>query len=281
LKKDKVKYNFAVKSKEELDRLSHEELLNYVKNLQDNLIQEKPPKNSNNSSIPSSIEIANPKKKGKNQSLRQKSDRLAGGQKGRVGVTLNQSDTPDEIEEIPFTITSCKKCGESLTDTVSKLKERRQVLDIKLSSIDTQIKEYQSFSKICSVCGYDNHDNSFTKGITPNISYGSNITAMVSYLSVSQYMAHKRIVSLLSDLFNINIAEGTINSLLKKASKLSQTEIQKITTALESASLVGIDETGCKINSSKHWHWTFQNTTNTLVVVDKSRGTKVINKNIC
>jgi len=67
LKKDKVKYNFAVKSKEELDRLSHEELLNYVKNLQDNLIQEKPPKNSNNSSIPSSIEIANPKKKGKNQ----------------------------------------------------------------------------------------------------------------------------------------------------------------------------------------------------------------------
>jgi hypothetical protein len=278
LKKDKVKYNFAVKSKEELDRLSHEELLNYVKNLQDNLIQEKPPKNSNNSSIPSSIEIANPKKKGKNQSLRQKSDRLAGGQKGRVGVTLNQSDTPDEIEEIPFTIASCKKCGESLTDTVSKLKERRQVLDIKLSSIDTQIKEYQSFSKICSVCGYDNHDNSFTKGITPNISYGSNITAMVSYLSVSQYMAHKRIVSLLSDLFNINIAEGTINSLLKKASKLSQTEIQKITTALESASLVGIDETGCKINSSKHWHWTFQNTTNTLVVVDKSRGTKVINK---
>ena len=53
MKKDKVKYNFAVKSKEELDRLSREELLNYVKNLQDNLIQEKPPKNSNNSSIPS------------------------------------------------------------------------------------------------------------------------------------------------------------------------------------------------------------------------------------
>jgi len=90
-------------------------------------------------------------------------------------------------------------------------------------------------------------------------------------------MAHKRIVSLLSDLFNVNIAEGTINSLLKKASKLSSLEIQKITTALESASLIGIDETGCKIDASKHWHWTFQNSTNTLVVVDKSRGTKVIN----
>ena len=276
MKKNKIKYNFAVKSKEELNRLSHDELLKYVKDLQDNLIQEKPPKNSINSSIPPSVEIVNPKSKGKNQSLRKKSDKSAGGQKGRIGITLKQSDTPDEIEEVPFKIEQCKKCGESLIDTVAKLKEKRQVLDIELSSIDTQIKEYQSFSKICPLCGYDNHDNSFAKGVTPNISYGSNITAMVSYLSVSQYMAHKRIVSLLSDLFNVNIAEGTVNSLLKKASKLSSSEIQKITTALESASIVGIDETGCKVNASKHWHWTFQNTTNTLVVVDKSRGTKVI-----
>ena len=91
-------------------------------------------------------------------------------------------------------------------------------------------------------------------------------------------MAHKRIVSLLSDLFNVNIGEGTINSLLKKASKLSEVEIQKITTVLENASVVGIDETGCKINSSKHWHWTFQNSANTLIVANKSRGTTVINQ---
>ena len=278
MKKDKIKYNFAVKSKGELDKLSHEELLRYVKNLQDNLIQEKPPKNSNNSSIPPSVEIVDPKKKAKNQSLRKKSDKSVGGQKGRVGITLNQSDIPDEIETIPFTIKSCKKCEEPLEDTIAKLKEKRQVLDIKLSSITTKIKEYQSLSKICSACGYDNHDNSFAQGVTPNISYGSNITAIVSYLSVSQYIAHKRIVSLLSDLFNLNIAEGTINALLKKTSLLSATEVKKITKTLEKASIVGIDETGCKVNGSKHWHWTFQNATNTLVVVDKSRGTKVINK---
>jgi len=277
VKDSKIKYQFSIKSESELEKLSHEELLKYIKNLQKNIKQEKPPKNSNNSSIPPSIEIVDPKKKGKNQSLREKSDKSAGGQKGRVGTTLKQSDTPDEIEEVLFKTDNCKKCGESLTDTVAKLKEKRQVLDLKLSSIETKIKEYQSFSKICPACGYDNHDNSFAKGVTPNISYGSNITAIVSYLSVSQYMAHKRIVSLLSDLFNVNIAEGTVNSLLKKASTLSEVEIQKITTALESASIVGIDETGCKINSSKHWHWTFQNSANTLVVVNKSRGIAVIN----
>ena len=277
MKNSKIKYQFSIKSESELEKLSHEELLKYIKNLQRNIKQEKPPKNSNNSSIAPSSEIIDPKKKGKNQSLRQKSDKTAGGQFGRVGVTLQQSDSPDEIEEVPFKIDNCKKCGESLTDTFAKLKEKRQVLDLKLSSIDTKIKEYQSFSKICPSCGYDNHDNSFAKGVTPNISYGPNITAVVSYLSASQYMAHKRIVSLLSDLFNVNIGEGTINSLLKKASKLSEVEIQKITTALESASIVGIDETGCKIDSSKHWHWTFQNSKYTLVIANKSRGTTVIN----
>ena len=69
MRKSKVKYQFSIKSESELEQLSHDELLDYIKNLQKNIVQEKPPKNSNNSSIPSSAEIVNPKPK-KNQSLR-------------------------------------------------------------------------------------------------------------------------------------------------------------------------------------------------------------------
>jgi len=272
----KVKYQFSIKSKDELDKLTHDELLKYVKDLQDNLVQEKPPKNSNNSSIPSSTEIANPKPK-KNRSLREKSDRNSGGQKGRKGVTLKQSDTPDEIVPLSYTLTSCRKCGFDLSATVAKLKEKRQVLDLKLSSLSKKITEYQSFSKTCPSCGYENHDNSFTSSVTPNISYGSNITAIVSYLSVSQYMSHGRVVSLIKDLFHLDISEGTITTLLAKASKLSQKEIATIKETLQKASIVGIDETGCKIGTQKHWHWAFQNSENTLIVANKSRGTAVIN----
>jgi len=272
----KVKYQFSIKSKDELDKLTHDELLKYVKDLQDNLVQEKPPKNSNNSSIPSSKEIVNPKPK-KNKSLREKSDRKSGGQEGREGVTLKQSDTPDEIIPIAYTLTTCKKCGFDLSSTVAKLKEKRQVLDLKLSSINKKITEYQSFSKKCPSCGYENHNSSFASSVTPNISYGSNITAIVSYLSVSQYMSHKRIMSLLKNLFHLNISEGTITTLLAKASRLSQGEIDTIKETLQKASIVGIDETGCKIDAQKHWHWTFQNSENTLIVANKSRGTAVIN----
>ena len=272
----KIKYQFSIKSESELEQLSHEELLKYIKDLQKNITQEKPPKNSNNSSIPSSTEIANPKPK-KNQSLRKKSDKKSGGQKGREGVTLKQSDAPDEIVPLSYTLTSCKKCGFDLSSVVAKLKEKRQVLDLKLSSINKKITEYQSFSKICPSCAYENHDNNFDLSVTPNISYGSSITAIVSYLSVSQYMSHKRIMSLLKNLFHLDISEGTITTLLAKASKLSQKEIETIKETLQKASIVGIDETGCKIDAKKHWHWTFQNSESTLIVANKSRGTAVIN----
>jgi transposase-like protein len=277
LKKNIVKYQFSLKTKEELANLTHEELLKYVNDLQDNSIQEKPPKNSNNSSISPSSEIVPPKKQNnKNQSLREKSNKSVGGQLGREGVTLLQSDTPDEIVVLPYKLLECKKCNIDISAVVARLKEKRQVLDIELSSISHKITEYQSFSKKCYSCGYENHDNSaFT--IAPNISYGSTVIAMVSYLSVSQYMSNMRVVELMRNLFNINLSEGTVIALLAKASRLSKSTIDKITAILEKAPLVGIDETGCKVNGSKHWHWTFQNESNTLIVADKSRGTKVIN----
>lgn len=273
MKKDRIKYKFSIKKESELDKLSHEELLKYIKILQKNIVQEKPPKNSNNSSISPSSEIAPPKKK--NQSLREKSNRSVGGQLGRVGVTLHRSDAPDESIKLPYTLTQCKKCDSDLSDVLTVLKERRQILDIELSSIAHTITEYQSFSKKCHICGYDNHDNK-AFSVAPNISYGSSIIAMVSYLSVSQYMSNMRIVALLKNLFNITVSEGSITGLLAKASKLSQQEIDKVRTVLQEASLVGIDETGCKVDGSKHWHWTFQNEHNTLIVANKSRGTKVI-----
>ena len=277
MKKNKIKYQFSLKSTEELEQLTHEELLKYVKDLQDNSIQEQPPKNSNNSSISPSSEIAPPPKRNKkNQSLREKSSRSVGGQLGRDGVTLSQSDTPDEIVKLPYTLLECKKCSSDISTIVATFKERRQVLDIELSSINQKITEYQSFSKKCISCSYENHDNS-TFTMSPNISYGATVIAMVSYLSVSQYMSNMRIVELMYKLFNIKLSEGSITGLLAKASALSQSTLNKITATLEKASLIGIDETGCKVNGSKHWHWTFQDESNTLIIANKSRGTKVIN----
>jgi len=275
MKEIKIKQEFAIKTPAELDKLSHEELLKYIKDLQKRLVKEKPKKNSNNSSIAPSTDMKKPKK---NKSLREKSDKKIGGQKGREGKTLTQTDKPDKVVEVEFNLKECKKCGSKLEDIEKELKERRQVLDLELLKIESEITEYQSFSKICPVCGFENHDNNFPHLVAPHISYGVNITAIVTYLSVSQYLPYNRIVSVMSNLFKVDISYGVIDKMIKRASILSKDEIAKITKVLGLSQIVGIDETGCKVNGEKYWHWAFQNDENTLIVANQSRGRKVINE---
>ena len=277
MKNPKIKIEFSIKKKDELKDLSYEELLKYVEDLTDNIVQEKPKKNSNNSSIAPSSDI---RKKKKNQSLRQKSGKKPGGQPGREAKTLHQSDQPDTVVPVPFTIDTCLRCGASLDNILETLKERRQVLDIDLRQTNAKIVEYQSFSKQCPVCGYDNHDNTFPNSVAPHISYGINIQALVAYLSVSHYLSYARIVQVLSNLFGVDLCEGTVDNILKRSAIASSDEIERIKERLEQSGLVGIDETGCKINSDRYWHWVFQNDEDTLIVANKSRGSKVPNPSI-
>jgi len=276
LKSSKIEYHFSIKSEDELRNLSYEELMKYTKNLTKDWYKlKKPKKDSTNSSISPSADIVSPNKK-KNQSLRKKSKKESGGQEGHKGTTLKQSNTPDKIIDIEYNINACKKCNYDLSGTIAKLKEKRQILDLDLKSINKQITQYQSYSKTCPNCGYNNHDNSYPTFVTPNISYGKTMIAVINYLSVVQYLPYNRIVSLLQNLFSISISQGTIDNLLKKASKLSLNELGKIVNELSVSNLVGIDETSCKINGDKHWYWTFQNDIGTFIVMDKSRGSKVI-----
>jgi transposase-like protein len=263
-----------MKSKEELDKLTHEELLKYVKNLQDNVEQEKPPKNSGNSSIPTGKEINTPKR---NQSTRKK-DGKNGGQFGHKSANLKQSNTPDEIIEIEFNINNCQKCNYDLSLVLQELKEKRQVLDLDLKDTLNKITQYQSYSKTCPKCGHENHDNQYPNLVAPYMSYGKNIMAIVIYLNVVHYVSYKRVVQTLKTMYKIDISEGTVDNIIKKASKLSKTEIDKIVSQLELSDIVGIDETGVKVNGDRDWHWVFQNDTNTFIVHNESRGTKVIDE---
>ena len=274
MKKAKIKYQFAIKSKEELRDLSHEELLKYIENLQDNLVQEKPPKNSTNSGIPTGKEINTPKR---NQSTRKKGGKN-GGQFGHVGTHLKQTDTPDEIIDIEYKINHCKKCGFDISGVLAELYEKRQVQDLDLQETMKKITQYQSYSKKCPNCGYENHDNSYPNFVAPHVSYGKNIMAIVVYLNVVHYVSYKRIVQTLKTMYKLDISEGTVDSLLKKAAKLSQNEIGKIMSQLEISDMVGIDETGAKVNGNRDWYWVFQNDTITYIVHNESRGTKVIDE---
>jgi hypothetical protein len=82
------------------------------------------------------------------------------------------------------------------------------VQDLDLQETNKKITQYQSYSKECPQCGYENHDNSYPNFVAPHVSYGKNIMAIVVYLNVVHYVSYKRIVQTLKTMYKLDISEG-------------------------------------------------------------------------
>ncbi|RLD75208.1 MAG: IS66 family transposase [Bacteroidetes bacterium] len=223
---------------------------------------------SDTSSTPSSQDYGRSNK----YNSREKSNRKCGGQIGHKGSSLKMSKTPDEIQKhIPV---YCKKCGgEFDADTVFELYQRKQ--EVVIPPIKAKFIEHQSYCCTCSKCNTQTTTD-LPSHLKANIQYGRNIQALITYLSVYQYMPSNRIKSYLKDIMNIPISEGTIYNIIESMSNKAKPVYEIIKEKIVTSKVVGGDESGVKINGSKAWFWVFQNPLYTFIKVAYSRGYKTI-----
>lgn len=158
-------------------------------------LEDQKAKDSSNSSKPPSTD--HPKKDPK--SLREKSGRKPGGQKGHKGDTLKLVDTPDLTLE--HKVNKCACCNKDLSKQAAERIEHRQVSDI--PKIEIKVVEHQSEVKSCS-CGHVN--KAFPVGVNHYVQYGPNLKGMVLYLQDYQLLPYKRTKELFKDFFNHKIS---------------------------------------------------------------------------
>ena len=202
------------------------ELKKRIKALEDRLSQ-----NSTNSSKPPSTDW--PKKK---RSLRKKTGRSPGGQKGHKGYNLKMVDNPESIRV--HRVSTCSKCGSSLEDVLPTGYRKRQVFD--LPPIKVEVTEHRTEEKICPHCGQLN-EAFFPGGINQQTQYGSRIKSILTYLNSYQLLPYERTSELFSDLFDIELSAGTIvnaNRVCSGALKSVEEMIKEIK--------VGIDDTNIR-----------------------------------
>ena len=190
-------------------------------------------KNSSNSSLPPSSDMTR-----KNRSLREKSDKKSGGQPGHKGNTLRQSKNQDIVTDLKSNF--CSKCGQDLTNEEFHLKSSRQILDI--PAIKPFFHEYRQYSCTCSHC-HKKQVRDYPHGVSAPIQYGENIQSFVSYLSAYQCIPYARLTYLFSDLFNVNISEGSIQNLLITGEKKVTSSYDRIKRELSQSEVIGSDET--------------------------------------
>ena len=169
-------------NREALALLSKDELIDLVLSLAARLdeLERRLGLNSTNSGKPPSSDglskpPAGKQKRRRTGSLREKSGRKPGGQKGHEGETLRQVAEPDAItDHYPET---CPNCGSGLTPEMSTGHGARQVFDLP-EPRPLVVMEHRAHRCRCGRCGRQTRA-AFPAGVTGPVRYGARIGAMV------------------------------------------------------------------------------------------------------
>jgi len=225
-------------------------------------------KNSRNSHKPPSSDGFN---KPQPKSLREKTGRKPGGQKGHKGYTLNMVDHPDNV--IVHSIDKCRNCGCSLKDKTSCDVERRQLFDI--PPIEIKVTEHQAEIKKCPHCNHHNKAT-FPQEVSAPAQYGLRLKSIVAYLRAYQLLPYQRAAELLYDLFNINLSQGTIDNITEFCSDILQNPIKQIADRITESPIANFDETGCRVISKLYWLHVASNQKFTYIDIHPKRGKEAI-----
>lgn len=235
--------------------------------LREKLAKYENPKNSRNSSIPPSNDQNRPKP---NQSLRKKTGRKPGGQKGRKGNTLRMVETPDEVVELSPEFCNC--CGCSLTQKTALDPKARQVIDIPIPK--PVCIEYRSYAKVCR-CGHTTRAD-FPEQVNAPVKYGPHIESLIGYFHARQYLPFDRMKELFHDVFQLKISEGGIHHLLNRFSQKTEPVYKLIKEKIKQAKVLGSDETGVNLNGKNKWFWTWQSSSLTYIAYSDNRGNQTV-----
>src|SRR5882724_12388059 len=163
-------------------------------------------KDSHNSSKPPSSDGLG--KKPAPRSLRKKTGRKQGGQKGHPGKTLTFSQTPDH--SVPHVPACCEGCGASLETAEVVAEQRRQVVD--LPPLVLEVIEHVAQTRRCA-CGVTT-TAAFPQEASEPIQYGPRLKSFGVYLRDYQLLPFARCTQLLTDLFGATLCKATLSRAL-------------------------------------------------------------------
>ena len=230
-------------------------------------LEDQQKKNSRNSSKPPSGDGFGKRTK----SLRKKSERASGGQKGHPGRTLEWREAVDEV--VNHTVSVCEGCGHSLVNAPVVEHECRQVHE--LPPLDLQVIEHRAEVKHCGEC------ETISRGVFPadvssRVQYGSGVRAMMVYLMDAQLLPSDRAREVFSEVFGCELSEGTLyNTRAQCFEQLAPIE-QQIKAGIEAAAVMHNDETGLRVNGKLWWLHVASTAELTYYFINAKRGREAI-----
>jgi len=235
-----------------------QELTQRVTQLEDQIA-----KNSRNSGKPPSSDGLN---KPKPKSLRKKTGKKQGGQKGHKGHHLEKAEKPDHI--IPIPVSSCSCCADLTNVPVTNL-DCRQVFDMPAPKLE--VFEYQSEIKTCPKCGKINKGQ-FPEGVNSSVQYGSRFRGMLVYMQSQHFMPAGRLSQMVSDFYGTSVSVATILDASSRIYDNLAPFEEEIVDILSNSKVLHVDESGLRTVTKLYWLHSASTETLTFYGVHEKRG---------
>ena len=224
-------------------------------------------KNSKNSSKPPSSDGL---KKPAPKSLRKPSGKKAGGQNGHQGTHLAVITAPDAI--VKHMPSACEGCPHyQVCKGTACIAEKRHVID---AVVTVNVTEHQILElPVCMLHG-DTRRGQFPSDIKATVQYGENLQALSVALNTVGAVSIKRTHEILSGVFNIPIATGTISNMVKRCAHSLSDTVNKIKDKVVGSALGHFDETGTRVDKKLWWVHNASNCEYTYLDISPKRGFK-------
>ncbi len=203
-----------------------------------------PQKTSENSSIPSSKDIAKGKVQTENPQKR-------GPKYKHEGVSKKTEPNPDHILFIP--IKKCPRTGKPINSNSTSY-QPHQIFELIPGALQVvEIRRQITTGPDGKTVIAPNPD-----GIKDNQRFGPYLKSVVAQMRYQYHIEWESIKLLLTNLFGVaSISQGALNTIFEELKKEFEIDYNDIKNHIKNAEVKGADETGIRVNGDLAWMWLF------------------------
>lgn len=167
----------------------------------------------------------------------------------------------------------CCKCHADLSSETGRLVKVNQITE--LPQAPAQVIEVRQYAVTCPECG-ETHVEEPPAGLEMTRMFGSRLEATVVYYRQEQHMSYARTQKALQDLHQVEISQGGIDEIMKRAGKWAIGRVERIQDSVRQSKVIHCDETSSRMDGVNGWEWVFCTLASVLHVIRRNRSAEVI-----
>lgn len=198
---------------------------------------------------------------------RQESKKL-GPPVGHKGMSRKKPDRVDRT--VVLKLDACPYCDGEISE-LEQTRERYTEDIVPLTLFVTRYIIKQGYCKKCGKIVYPE-----VPEVIDNCHFGLHFLLYITYLRYVMNLPDNKITTLLNDIYDAKVSEGTIVEYLKRAAQIFGDEYERIKEQMKELKNCHYDDTGQRVNGMNRWLWIFISNEVMLYYTSKSRSKKVV-----